>query len=136
MCDCKHDKIRKYVLAELEWDGEECCVGHLDSPEQCWSCPECNQYVSYEDRKLMKTQNELYEKLAAIEHERGADWQKYLHSKGVKQPDEGGEWVCFPAELIRHWERQIATPYAELSEKEKIEDRKQVDRYWHLVKVK
>lgn len=34
---------------------------------------------------------------------------------------------------VDRWERQIATPYAELSEAEKNSDREQVDRYWPLV---
>jgi len=34
--------------------------------------------------------NELFEKLAAIEHERWADWQKYVHSQCV---NHDAEWV-------------------------------------------
>ncbi len=78
--------------------------------------------------------NELFEQLAAIEHERWADWQKYLHSKC----SEPNVWWCagaliIPAELVAQWERQIATPYADLSEHEKESDRKQVRRYWELI---
>lgn len=75
----------------------------------------------------------LYEQLAAIEHERWAEWQRYLHSKCVDHSDGKGEWVCFPMELYRHWERQITTPYAELTEAEKDSDREQVARYWPYV---
>jgi len=73
---------------------------------------------------------ELYEKLAAIEHERWAHWQKYMHSKGVKTMPDG---LFFSNEYIEHWERQIKTSYAQLSEKEKDSDREQVDRYWPLI---
>ena len=74
--------------------------------------------------------NELFEKLAAIEHERWADWQKYMHD--VCHRIATGALII-PAPLVRQWERQIATPYAELSEKEKESDRDQVRRYWDLV---
>ena len=73
--------------------------------------------------------SELFEKLAAIEHERWADWQKYMHSKCHRN---GGALVI-PTALVEQWERQIATPYADLSEAEKESDRDQVRRYWHLI---
>ena len=73
--------------------------------------------------------SELFEKLADIEHERWADWQKYMHSLCIKQ----GEGLIIPADSVEQWERQIKTPYSELSEKEKDSDRKQVMRYWDLI---
>jgi len=72
----------------------------------------------------------LFEKLASIEHERWADWQKYLHSKCTK--DSNGNLII-PKELVDRWERQIETPYDELTEKEKDSDREQVKRYWDLI---
>ena len=74
-------------------------------------------------------QDQLFEKLAAIEHERWADWQKYMHSKCHRN---GGALVI-PTVLVEQWERQISTPYAELSEEEKESDRDQVRRYWDLI---
>jgi hypothetical protein len=73
----------------------------------------------------------LKEQLAAIEHERWAHWQAYLHSKGRRLPDGA---LLLPADLVTHWERQIATPYEELSEIEKDSDRDQVDRYLSVIK--
>ena len=32
-----------------------------------------------------------------------------------------------------HWQRQINTPYAELTEKEKDSDREQVNKFWQLI---
>lgn len=72
---------------------------------------------------------ELMEQLAAIEHERWADWQRYLHSK-CECTTEG---LLIPYALYDRWNRQINTPYAELSEAEKESDREQVRRYAHLV---
>lgn len=81
---------------------------------------------------MTNTPDALIEKLAAIEHERWADWQKYLHSK-CHDMELG--FLTIPAELVAQWERQIATPYAELSEKEKQSDRDQVARYWPLIEA-
>ena len=72
----------------------------------------------------------LKERLAAIEHERWAHWQRYMHSLCVL--DDGGRFII-PAGLVERWERQIATPYAELSEHEKGSDREQVARYWPVI---
>lgn len=72
----------------------------------------------------------LYERLAAIEHERWSHWQKYMHSLCTRQ-DDGS--LVIPANHVKQWERQIATPYEELTEAEKNSDREQVDRYWPLV---
>ncbi len=74
---------------------------------------------------------ELFEKLAAIEHERWADWQSYVHSKCLSLED--GLYIVIPKQLFQQWQRQIKTPYGELSEKEKDADRKQVRRYWDLI---
>ena len=71
----------------------------------------------------------LYEQLAEIEHDRWADWQKYMHSKCLI----GQYGAVIPIDLFNRWERQIQTPYDELSEEEKQSDRKQVDRYWNLI---
>ena len=75
--------------------------------------------------------NELFEKLAAIEHERWADWQEYVHSLCHENHDDS---LTIPAALVQRWREQIATPYAGLSDKEKESDRDQVRRYWHLIK--
>ena len=72
----------------------------------------------------------LYEELAVIEHERWADWQKYMHSLCTKN-DDGS--LTIPKKSVDQWERQIRTSYAELSEMEKDSDREQVDRYWRLI---
>ena len=70
---------------------------------------------------------DLVETLAAIEHQRWADWQSYLHSLCYK--NSNGELVI-PITMVQQWQRQIDTPYLNLSEKEKDSDREQVDRYW------
>ena len=79
--------------------------------------------------------DDLFEKLAAIEHERWSDWQNYMHQQCFRVLDGAdqvvGLWI--PFHLMQQWERQIHTPYSMLSEKEKESDRDQVRRYWDLV---
>ena len=64
--------------------------------------------------------------LAAIEHERWAHWQKYLHEQCEPQ-DDGS--LRIPAELVARWKRQLETPFAELPDSEQESDREQVLRY-------
>lgn len=70
------------------------------------------------------------DRLAAIEHERWAHWQRYMHGKAIRQ--ENGTLVI-PAELVARWEKQIETPYASLSAEEQNSDREQVERYLPII---
>lgn len=86
--------------------------------------------------KLPTDINTLKEKLAAIEHERWADWQSWVHELDINR-----DFRDYPCEMViradvkERWKRLIATPYSKLSEKEKNSDREQVDRYWSLVET-
>lgn len=73
----------------------------------------------------------VLEDLAAIEHERWASWQQYLHEQGIRQADGS---ILLKAELVSRWELQIQTPYCSLSEEEKDSDRDQVRRYLPIVR--
>lgn len=79
-------------------------------------------------KQFIEEFEEKKEQLADIEHQRWADWQAHCHKKVL---DGGG---VFPDDLLNRWERQINTPYTHLSEQEKESDRKQVDRYFPLIK--
>jgi hypothetical protein len=61
---------------------------------------------------------QLREKLAALEHQQWSHWTKYLIDSGL----------ITDAAKIAHWERQINTPYYELTEAEKDLDRKWADK--------
>lgn len=74
--------------------------------------------------------NSLINELAAIEHERWSHWQRYMHSKGVRQADGS---LALPAELVKRWERQAATAYGDLTDKEQESDREQVNRYLPII---
>lgn len=74
--------------------------------------------------------NGLVEELAAVEHERWAHWQRYMHSKGVRQNDGA---LTIPAELVERWDRQAATSYDALGDRERESDREQVARYLPII---
>lgn len=68
----------------------------------------------------------IIDELADIEHQRWAHWQRYMHSKCEPQPDGS---LIVPPEFVALWERQITTPYSDLTEREKESDREQVRKY-------
>lgn len=72
----------------------------------------------------------IVELLADVEHERWSGWQSYLHSKLYEIDDNrvslNHHLKILPTELYDRWERQIKTPYSQLSEAEKQSDRDQV----------
>lgn len=70
----------------------------------------------------MNKRDEVLEKLADLEHARWARWQKHLHGQTNKNADGS---LTISAKDAAHWERQIATPYSKLSEREKDSDRKE-----------
>jgi hypothetical protein len=72
----------------------------------------------------------VIEQLAAVEHERWSHWQRYVHSKCVRQPDGS---LLLPADLVARWEKQIDTKYAELDDQERESDREQVRKYLPLI---
>jgi len=76
--------------------------------------------------------SDLYEKLASIQHEIWASWQKYVHNHKLKS-DPRSVGFTLSVDDVDRWNRQIITPYSELTEKEKDSDRKQVDKFWHLI---
>lgn len=78
------------------------------------------------DIQAVLESSELLEKLAAIEHERWAHWQRYVHNLCSRAADGS---LTIPGELARRWEVQIDTAYANLTEAEKESDREQVRRY-------
>jgi len=82
------------------------------------------------DEEVARILDGLIEKLAAVEHARWAHWQRYVHSKALRQPDGS---LVLPAALVAQWERQIATDYPDLDDKEKASDREQVRQYLPLI---
>lgn len=82
--------------------------------------------------RIIQTLKDLTDTLASIEHERWSHWQRYMHSKATKQSDGS---LLIPAELVEQWERQIETPFEQLSETEKDSDREQFQKYLPVIKA-
>ncbi|TQK29868.1 hypothetical protein [Arthrobacter sp. SLBN-53] len=80
-------------------------------------------------RKVLESE-QLVDELAAVEHERWAHWQRYVHDNCERQQDGS---LVIPAGLAARWEAQIETPYVELTERERDSDREQVLRYLPVI---
>ena len=72
----------------------------------------------------------MKEKIANLCHEQWAGWMQYLFSKGEFM-DKDGTWVM-PAWAVERWQRQMNTPYEQLSEEEKNSDRTEADKFLAL----
>jgi len=75
--------------------------------------------------------DELREAFASLAHEQWSGWMEYLFSKSTKNEDGT---VTLPAWAVERWERQVATPYADLSEKEQDSDRTEADKFIEVLK--
>lgn len=86
--------------------------------------------VSNTDLKAILEDEAFVDRLAAVEHERWAHWQQYVHDQ-CQRTDDGS--LVIPAQLVNRWSDQIKTPYTELSDAERESDRDQVRRYLPLI---
>lgn len=84
-------------------------------------------------KSIQDIEKEFVEKGADLEHDRWARWQKYMFSLCEKL--ETGSMII-PVEFVERWQRQIDTPYADLSEQEKESDREQVRPYLPILQEK
>lgn len=66
----------------------------------------------------------LIEELAKKEHESWSHWMNYLFSRCSQTAD--GSMIIHP-DLVKRWQRQAETPYADLTEREKQADRNRVN---------
>ena len=73
---------------------------------------------------------ELTELLAEKEHAGWSHWMTYLFSVSEARPDGS---VVIPTHLVERWQRQSMTGYADLSEREKQSDRRQVEHILPII---
>jgi len=74
----------------------------------------------------------LFEQLADIEHQRWADWQAYFMGK-LDRLDDGR--LAIPVEYEEALRGLIETPFADLDEKMKEANRREVARYWGAIEA-
>ncbi len=74
--------------------------------------------------------NLLREKVSEIQHEIWSNWMIHLFS--VSTYNDDGSYTI-PIEKVKHWKRQISTPYKELAENEKDSDREQADKVLSII---
>ena len=74
--------------------------------------------------------DELREQLAALAHAQWSGWMVYLF--GLSHSSGDGT-ITLPAALVARWQGQMATPYAELTEREKDSDRVEADRILTII---
>jgi hypothetical protein len=89
--------------------------------------------IAEERARWVAELDRLRPQLAAIEHQRWAHWQLWMHKQCVRRAGVGD--LIIPATLVGRWERQIATPYDQLTETEQRSDLEQVDRYLPLLRA-
>jgi Cft2 family RNA processing exonuclease len=75
---------------------------------------------------------EIIEQLADEVHAIWAHWMKYLFSICAQQPDGS---VIIPPDKVERWQRQLATPYQALSEREKQSDRNQAVKLLRIIQT-
>lgn len=68
---------------------------------------------------------DLRERIAAAQHEIWAHWMRYLFNVSIRNKD--GSYTI-PPDFVERWQRQINTPYEQLSESEKDSDREQAEK--------
>lgn len=72
----------------------------------------------------------LREKLSEVQHEIWSHWMKYLFS--VCEQNGNGS-LTIPVDKVKHWQRQMDTPYSDLTEREKDSDREQADKVLTII---
>lgn len=73
-------------------------------------------------KKLYLYKEKLIEELADYAHDTWAGWVQYMFSQCKLQEDGS---VLIPAKLVRRWQRQLNTTYAELPKKEQRSDKEE-----------
>ena len=70
----------------------------------------------------------MKEELADLCHRQWSGWMQYLFNK-CRPVIGDGQSVIIPSEFVERWQRQMNTPYAELSEAEQNSDRLEADKF-------
>lgn len=69
--------------------------------------------------------SDLREQIADVQHDIWSHWMRWMFTTGTFNAD--GTWTM-PAAKAERWQRQMETPYVNLTEGEKDSDREQADK--------
>ncbi len=72
----------------------------------------------------------IRERLADIQHQVWTSWMEHLFSVSTQNPDGS---YSIAAEHVARWQRQMATPYSDLSDDEQESDRQQADKVLAII---
>jgi hypothetical protein len=133
-CD-GHDTVSvKNAVGVLGWLCNECGHVTLDGDKRIIMLPE---HKMNKLKELLESE-ELREALASVQHDIWSHWMEYFFSCC---DDTACEWIGgqipvleVPGDKVDRWKRQKATPYSELSEREKESDRDQADKVLRVLK--
>ncbi len=122
------EKIIECPNCHRKWEVEEGYL-EIEGAKECSYCGTTAEIsINQSKEKIEDWEKELKEKLADIEHQRWADWQNWCHK--ILRENCGSPEL---EKVLERWDKQIATSYKDLTEKEKDSDREQVDRYLPLI---
>ena len=100
-CDKGHTYVQPDIIEDL--------------PEGMPICPECRNKLLYAD---------LRGRLAAYAHRAWSEWMEHLFKKCFPQPNGS---MVIPMTYVPNLQRQMRTPYFELSDDEKESDLREAD---------
>ena len=80
----------------------------------------------------MMDKGSMRELVAEVQHEIWAHWMEYMFSQCERVEDAKGV-LQIPSDKVYRWIRQMNTPYAELSDKERESDREQADKVLNVL---
>jgi hypothetical protein len=90
----------------------------------------CNIRDALTEARKMKEPCEMIELLSEYAHDAWSGWMRYLFSKSAINADGT---VTIPRWAVERWRRQIGTKYSDLSDSEKMSDRKEAETILSIV---
>lgn len=87
--------------------------------------------------KMLLDSSEFKERLSDLIHNQWSGWMDHLFSKSIEEKGqfdiETGSMII-PQWAVKRWTRQMNTTYKKLAGKEKDSDRKEADKFLHLIR--
>lgn len=113
---------------EMEFLCEYCGHGCISAGKKCKVDQKIKAALA--EARKMKEPCEMIELLSEYAHDAWAGWMRYLFSKSTINADGT---VTIPKWAVERWRRQIGTKYSDLSDSEKMSDRKEAETILSIV---